>query len=74
MDVSAVTTFPALAAVRPSPALASVDLQATGLSEQDQVALIAARPAALHSATMVAANLASPDGDSTSSGSVDTYL
>jgi hypothetical protein len=76
MGLSAVARQPMLAAMPSVASPAGAGRQATGLSAQDQVALIAARPVALHSAVLAAANLVSADvaGSASDQGSVDTYL
>lgn len=65
--------------VRPMPAAvaaAGAGPQATGLSKQDQLAVLVARPAALHRAALAADHLAPSDTAEPASGqgSVDTYL
>jgi hypothetical protein len=72
MELSAVTGRPA----PPAAHFAGPAAQGGGLSAQDQVAMIAARPEALRGAALAAAHLVSPDagGAASGRGSVDAYL
>lgn len=81
MGLSAVAGYSAFTPMPSASVLAGTKTQAMGLSEQDQVAVIGARPMVLHSAALAAANLASSDaqnpastGSASSQGSLDTYL
>lgn len=81
MGLSAVAGTSTIRPMPPAVVPAGAGTQATGLSKQDQLAVLVARPAALHRATLAAAQLApagtadpTSTGSASGQGSLDTYL
>lgn len=78
MDVSTVARYSGLPTMPPAGPPAGSTGPASGLSKQDQLAVLGARPAVLHLAATAAADAGPADPASTGSasgqGSVDMYV